>query len=52
MFRNYFLIALRSIRKNRGHAIINVLGLALGIILRVFRYNATANVDEVSQLKW
>jgi NADH:ubiquinone oxidoreductase subunit K len=27
-------------------------GLALGIILRVFRYNATANVDEVSQLKW
>jgi putative ABC transport system permease protein len=31
MFRNYLLIALRSIRKNRGHAIINVLGLALGI---------------------
>ena len=31
MFRNYFLIALRSIRKNRAHAIINVLGLALGI---------------------
>jgi NADH:ubiquinone oxidoreductase subunit K len=27
-------------------------GLALGIILRVFRYRATANVDEVSQLKW
>jgi NADH:ubiquinone oxidoreductase subunit K len=27
-------------------------GLALGIILRVFRYNQTANVDEVSQLKW
>src|SRR5688572_11834094 len=31
MFRNYLLIALRSIRKNRAHAIINVLGLALGI---------------------
>ena len=27
-------------------------GLALGIILRVFRSRATANVDEVSQLKW
>ena len=27
-------------------------GLALGIILRVFRYRATANVDEVSELKW
>ena len=27
-------------------------GLALGIILRVFRNRATANVDEVSQLKW
>jgi NADH:ubiquinone oxidoreductase subunit K len=27
-------------------------GLALGIILRVFRSRATANVDEVSQLRW
>jgi NAD(P)H-quinone oxidoreductase subunit 4L len=27
-------------------------GLALGIILNVFRANATANVDEVSELKW
>jgi len=27
-------------------------GLALGIILRVFRNRATANVDEVSQLRW
>jgi len=27
-------------------------GLALGIILRVFRTRATANVDEVDQLKW
>ncbi len=27
-------------------------GLALGIILRVFRNRATANVDEVDQLKW
>jgi NADH:ubiquinone oxidoreductase subunit K len=27
-------------------------GLALGIILRVFRNRATANVDEVDALKW
>lgn len=27
-------------------------GLALAIIIRLFRYHATANVDEVSQLKW
>jgi NADH:ubiquinone oxidoreductase subunit K len=27
-------------------------GLALGIILRVFRNRATANVDEVSDLRW
>jgi len=27
-------------------------GLALGIILRVFRNRATANVDEVDLLKW
>jgi NAD(P)H-quinone oxidoreductase subunit 4L len=27
-------------------------GLALGIILRVFRNRATANVDEVDTLKW
>ncbi len=27
-------------------------GLALGIILRIFRNKATANVDEVDMLKW
>jgi NADH:ubiquinone oxidoreductase subunit K len=27
-------------------------GLALGIILNVFRSRATSNVDEVSELKW
>ena len=27
-------------------------GLALGIIIRVFRYRDTANVDEVSNLRW
>jgi NADH:ubiquinone oxidoreductase subunit K len=27
-------------------------GLALAIILRVFRNRGTANVDEVNELKW
>ena len=27
-------------------------GLALGIVLRIFRERATANVDEASSLKW
>jgi len=27
-------------------------GLALAIVLRVFRNRGTANVDEVNQLKW
>lgn len=31
MLKNYLLIAFRSIRKNTAHAVINVLGLALGI---------------------
>ena len=31
MFRNYLLIAFRSLRKNKGHAFVNVAGLALGI---------------------
>ena len=31
MLRNYLLIAFRSLRKNKGHAFVNVAGLALGI---------------------
>jgi NADH:ubiquinone oxidoreductase subunit K len=27
-------------------------GLALGIVLRIFRERASANVDEASELKW
>ena len=30
MLRNYLLIAFRSLRKNKGHAVVNVAGLALG----------------------
>ncbi len=31
MFRNYFRIAVRNLRRNKLHAIINILGLAAGI---------------------
>lgn len=31
MLRNYFTIILRSLNKNRGHALVNVFGLALGM---------------------
>ena len=31
MLRNYLLIALRSLKKNKGHAVVNIAGLALGI---------------------
>ncbi|HZB13453.1 MAG TPA: ABC transporter permease, partial [Chryseolinea sp.] len=31
MLQNYLLIAFRSLRKNKGHAVVNVTGLALGI---------------------
>ena len=30
MFRNYLLIAFRSLRKNKGHAFVNVAGLHWG----------------------
>jgi len=31
MFRNYLLLALRLLRKNRGYTLINVVGLAIGM---------------------
>src|SRR5579872_7291900 len=31
MFKNYFLLALRQLRKNRGYTLINVVGLAIGM---------------------
>ncbi|HEY4286526.1 MAG TPA: ABC transporter permease [Puia sp.] len=31
MFKNYFLLALRQLRRNRGYTLINVAGLAMGM---------------------
>jgi putative ABC transport system permease protein len=33
MLRNYFVIALRNILKHKGHSLINILGLALGMAI-------------------
>lgn len=31
MFKNYYKIAIRNLRKNKSHSLINILGLAMGI---------------------
>ena len=31
MFKNYFIIALRNLRKQKGYSIINIFGLAIGL---------------------
>ena len=31
MFRNFFIVAWRNFRKNKGHAFINIAGLTIGI---------------------
>lgn len=31
MFKNYFIIALRQVRKNKGFSLLNILGLSLGL---------------------
>jgi putative ABC transport system permease protein len=36
MFLNYFLLALRNVKKQRGYAIINTLGLAIGLASAIF----------------
>ena len=36
MLANYFLLALRNIKKQRGYAIVNMLGLAVGLASAVF----------------
>ena len=36
MLLNYFLLALRNVRKQRGYAIINTLGLAIGLASALF----------------
>jgi putative ABC transport system permease protein len=36
MLRNYFLVALRSIRKQKFYSIINIVGLTVGIVATLF----------------
>lgn len=36
MLFSYFLLALRTVRKQRGYAIINTLGLAIGLASALF----------------
>jgi len=36
MFFNYLLLALRNLRKQRGYAIVNILGLAIGLASALF----------------
>jgi putative ABC transport system permease protein len=33
MFKNYLLVALRQLRKNRGYSFINIFGLATGMTI-------------------
>ena len=35
MFKNYLKVAFRSLNKNRAYAIINILGLALGLTVTI-----------------
>lgn len=35
MFKNYLKVAFRSLNKNRTYAIINILGLALGLAVTI-----------------
>jgi putative ABC transport system permease protein len=36
MLTNYFLLALRNLKKQRGYAIVNTLGLAIGLASATF----------------
>ncbi len=35
MFKNYLKVAFRSLNKNRVYAVINILGLALGLTVTI-----------------
>jgi len=46
MFKNYLLLALRQLRRNRGYSFINIFGLATGMAIALVIYLWT--VDELS----
>ena len=36
MLKNYFLLSIRNILKQRGYAIVNTMGLAIGLAAAIF----------------
>src|SRR5688500_4116156 len=38
MIRSYFLLAFRGFKKNKGHALINILGLSLGLTASILAF--------------
>lgn len=57
MLRSYFIIILRSVNKNRGHALVNVIGLALGMtcslvifLIVYFELSYDQHHDDVSRI--
>ena len=49
MFKNYLKVAFRNLNKNRAYALINILGLALGLMVSIIVYLYV--VDELSYEK-
>ena len=49
MFKNYIKVALRNLRKNRSYSVINILGLALGLMVSILVFLYV--IDETSYEK-
>lgn len=51
MFSNYVLIALRNISKNKLYAVINIVGLAMGLAIYIFA-NVLADYERTHDTNW